>query len=816
MSNQMPHHIMNLVSTALSQNKLSIISGMLESLAKAVNAYGCILWQVVPGSKLDPVDPSGYLFVLAEWFPNKKTDPLHDLPLEDSITGAAVLSGKLINIHNYHEDTYKGQKPYTKDPFIEETGIRSFCSVPLKFLDGRHGALNLYRTELVPFSPQEEEQIKQLASLVPALYKAIRDRVNFTVIRNINKILNQAERKASKEKEPPSKEQVKKDIQRICDLVTNTFQCIETSIFLEDRLTRPGVYELMATTWSDFIVKDVYTKSEKDGITGWILTHSTAVTIFDLAHYERDKELIQKDYPGLSWDDNLDIKNAVRRVRGLEEHEALPPLSFMGVPITMGKEVLGAIRCSVAKEGPYYFSDLAKEILRLVAALISRYWRNWIGQCEKQEDIRSWEALLKSVREMNRFVHTELTKESPNEHRIFTKTLEVTSEVIRGAEIIDVRLPREGELYFAATHGAYWNEGNRQAIEKRKHHTFSLDEKSAGSLVFKTGRVHIMSDVSKDEYYKGHFDGIKRMIVAPIRVADRKFGVLDIRGTGEVDFPPHAEAVAEFLGQQLGLFQYLANTVGKLRETQTDLTKKIAEQTLLEEQQTQIFVDLKHQIYSPINLASARLQMFKREFPDAAASATMLKIRGLFGKTRRIAMNLALIENLAREKPIEVDLVRLRTEELINMLLGSALNSQLMMRSKFQVEFEIDRPTFDVLETHEVSVDKNLLEHAIMNLMDNAFKYSYPKHTVDISGGSSKAWFYISIKNVGIPISERDAKQCVERGFRSADARKVTGEGSGIGLWIVDHIMKAHQGMLQIIPRSKQTDVRLFFPLLRK
>lgn len=55
----------------------------------------------------------------------------------------------------------------------------------------------------------------------------------------------------------------------------------------------------------------------------------------------------------------------------------------------------------------------------------------------------------------------------------------------------------------------------------------------------------------------------------------------------------------------------------------------------------------------------------------------------------------------------------------------------------------------------------------------------------------------------------------LERRWRSQDAVLTTGEGSGIGLWLVDHIMKAHRGHLVIIPTRPDnvTEVKLVFPL---
>jgi len=53
-----------------------------------------------------------------------------------------------------------------------------------------------------------------------------------------------------------------------------------------------------------------------------------------------------------------------------------------------------------------------------------------------------------------------------------------------------------------------------------------------------------------------------------------------------------------------------------------------------------------------------------------------------------------------------------------------------------------------------------------------------------------------------------------KRGWRSELAWKSAGEGDGIGLWIVDAIMKAHGGRLQITPTDRlgRNEFRLLFP----
>ena len=113
-----------------------------------------------------------------------------------------------------------------------------------------------------------------------------------------------------------------------------------------------------------------------------------------------------------------------------------------------------------------------------------------------------------------------------------------------------------------------------------------------------------------------------------------------------------------------------------------------------------------------------------------------------------------------------------------------------------------------------------MIEQCVNNLLDNAAKYSYDRTKVHVSGGiqAKGEEYYISVSNEGFEVKPEDVAKLKQRGYRSDKAIWSTGEGSGIGLWIVDEIMKAHGGRLAITPTNKNgvTDVRLVLPVYTK
>ncbi len=91
-----------------------------------------------------------------------------------------------------------------------------------------------------------------------------------------------------------------------------------------------------------------------------------------------------------------------------------------------------------------------------------------------------------------------------------------------------------------------------------------------------------------------------------------------------------------------------------------------------------------------------------------------------------------------------------------------------------------------------------LLKSAIINLMDNACKFSV-QHSCDVSLSFVDNLVRLKINDNGIGISEDDLKHIFEPFYRSNNTRKISGHG--IGLSLVNKIIQLHQG--QIIVESK-------------
>jgi two-component system phosphate regulon sensor histidine kinase PhoR len=95
-------------------------------------------------------------------------------------------------------------------------------------------------------------------------------------------------------------------------------------------------------------------------------------------------------------------------------------------------------------------------------------------------------------------------------------------------------------------------------------------------------------------------------------------------------------------------------------------------------------------------------------------------------------------------------------------------------------------------------LNPNLLEQALVNLVDNAIKYSSENTRVKVEVTNRRQQLRIAVADTGQGISRRDQARLFERFYRTDKARSRDMGGTGLGLAIVKHISIAHGGEVTV------------------
>ncbi len=97
----------------------------------------------------------------------------------------------------------------------------------------------------------------------------------------------------------------------------------------------------------------------------------------------------------------------------------------------------------------------------------------------------------------------------------------------------------------------------------------------------------------------------------------------------------------------------------------------------------------------------------------------------------------------------------------------------------------------------EIYGDKEKLKQVMLNLLNNAIKYT-KEGKIEVIVDDSKKSVFIKVKDSGIGIPENEIKRIFERFYRTERDRSSSIPGTGLGLSIVKHILEAHNSTIEV------------------
>ncbi len=124
------------------------------------------------------------------------------------------------------------------------------------------------------------------------------------------------------------------------------------------------------------------------------------------------------------------------------------------------------------------------------------------------------------------------------------------------------------------------------------------------------------------------------------------------------------------------------------------------------------------------------------------------------------------------------------------------------------------------IEVHDlpdamIEADDLWMRRAVLNLLDNAIKYSREGGKIQVSMSTDNGKVRLSIRDEGIGIAKQDQPFIFDRLFRADPARSRQSGGSGLGLSLVKWVVEAHNGQIQVASEPDQgADFQVELPLL--
>ncbi|MEZ5318137.1 MAG: HAMP domain-containing sensor histidine kinase [Vicinamibacterales bacterium] len=198
--------------------------------------------------------------------------------------------------------------------------------------------------------------------------------------------------------------------------------------------------------------------------------------------------------------------------------------------------------------------------------------------------------------------------------------------------------------------------------------------------------------------------------------------------------------------------------------------------------------DVSHQIQTPLTVIKGAVDVARRE-PERTSDPAWLD--GLDDEVRDIRAIVADLRSLAMaDAPV-------RDAGVVSFSDVVAEAAEIVAALGELREVAVHS---DVTPGISVRGDTTRLKQVVLNLGDNAVKYTPAGGHVTIQLESAEPWAILRVTDTGIGISERDLPRLFDRLFRT-DSAGQRADGTGLGLAIVKRIVEVHRGTVEVESR---------------
>jgi len=228
--------------------------------------------------------------------------------------------------------------------------------------------------------------------------------------------------------------------------------------------------------------------------------------------------------------------------------------------------------------------------------------------------------------------------------------------------------------------------------------------------------------------------------------------------------------------------------------------------------QQQDFVSaVSHELKSPLTSIRMYGEMLKEGWADEKKRQSYYEfIHDESERLSRLISNVLELAKITRNEP-QFDLKPTRVAELMS-------NTESKIASQIErAGFELGFKTFDDADKATINIDEDCFAQIIINLVDNAIKFSRnaDKKVIEVSSkltGEGRVLFLVRDYGPGIPKDQM--KKIFELFYRSESELTRETVGTGIGLAIVHQLTLAMNGNVDMINAEPGAEFRIWFPIV--
>jgi two-component system phosphate regulon sensor histidine kinase PhoR len=228
----------------------------------------------------------------------------------------------------------------------------------------------------------------------------------------------------------------------------------------------------------------------------------------------------------------------------------------------------------------------------------------------------------------------------------------------------------------------------------------------------------------------------------------------------------------------------------------------ITELRKLETVRNDFVANVSHELRTPLTSMVGYLDtLLESDIEDQETRDRFLKI--IKEETDRLSILIKDLFNLSKIESQSFDLKAENSEEVLTNVVNLLEKNAEDKKIDFTVQIPDNLPP--------VYMVREQIKQVLINLIDNAVKYTPAGGKINIKVEKERDKVYFSVKDNGIGIPQSDQERIFERFYRVDKARSRVLGGTGIGLSIVRNIIKQHGSEIQVKSREGEGSEFYFY-----
>lgn len=216
------------------------------------------------------------------------------------------------------------------------------------------------------------------------------------------------------------------------------------------------------------------------------------------------------------------------------------------------------------------------------------------------------------------------------------------------------------------------------------------------------------------------------------------------------------------------------------------------------EQMKNDFVSIaSHELRTPLGVINSYLTLFLNGQLGSLTEDQKMYMQRVYHASGDMS---ALVEDLLNMSRIESGRVELAVQPFyIRDLIQEVLSHLEQRIQNKNVQVKVKQPKHKFL----IKADRQKVEQALTNIIDNAIKYTYDGGLITVTAKSENGNAIVAVKDSGVGIKPENLGHVFEKFYREGNPLSVKEGGSGLGLYISRKLIELHGGSISVASKRR-------------